>query len=471
MNTHHEDSEDGIYYAPWERPVDRILTPFERFVHRESTSSFFLMAATVLALIIANSALSVLYSDLTHMKVGFSIGSITLEKSLHFWVNDGLMAFFFFIVGLELKREILVGELASLRKAALPIIAAIGGMVMPALFYVGFNPSGHALDGWAIPMATDIAFAIGAMVLLGKRAPHALMAFLVALAIADDLGAVAVIALFYTETIVMPALLAAAGFTLVLMMFNVSGIRWPIPYFCVAVLLWFAMLYSGVHPTMAGIIGAFTVPARPKYDPVYFKKVSNDLLEQFEESYQANRKIITNDEMRSLVQRMESLVHSVMTPLQRLEHIWHIPVAFLVIPVFALFNAGVSLGLADLVTILHHPVLMGVSFGLVLGKFIGITGACWIAVKLGLAQLPDGVRFSHIAGASLLAGIGFTMSIFIAQLAFGVDSELLDIAKTGILLASTIAGVTGFTWLWHVGRDAAAYDALSPEQSLEKEFR
>lgn len=169
MNTHHEDSEDGIYYAPWERPVDRILTPFERFVHRESTSSFFLMAATVLALIIANSALSVLYSDLTHMKVGFSIGSITLEKSLHFWVNDGLMAFFFFIVGLELKREILVGELASLRKAALPIIAAIGGMVMPALFYVGFNPSGHALDGWAIPMATDIAFAIGAMVLLGKE--------------------------------------------------------------------------------------------------------------------------------------------------------------------------------------------------------------------------------------------------------------------------------------------------------------
>lgn len=456
MDMNHEDSEGGIYYAPWEKPVDRILTPFERFVHRESTSSFFLMAATVLALIIANSALSVFYSDLSHMKIGFSIGDIKLEKSLHFWINDGLMAFFFFIVGLELKREILVGELASMRKAALPIIAAVGGMVMPALFYVGFNRSGSALDGWAIPMATDIAFAIGAMVLLGKRAPHALMAFLVALAIADDLGAVAVIALFYTETIVMPALFAAAGFTAVLMIFNVSGIRWPVPYFFVAVLLWFAMLYSGVHPTMAGIIGAFTVPARPKYDPVYFKKVSNEILEQFEESYQANRRIITNDQMRSLVQRLENLIHSVMTPLQRLEHIWHIPVAFLVIPVFALFNAGVSLKLSDLSEIIHHPVLMGVSFGLVLGKFIGITGACWLAVRFNLAQLPDGVRFAHIAGASLLAGIGFTMSIFIAQLAFGVDSELLDVAKTGILLASTIAGISGFTLLWRVGREDAA---------------
>ncbi len=457
--------ETGIYYAPWEKSADRIITPFERFVHRETTSSLLLIATTILALILANSALQTLYYDITHMKLGFSLGSLYLEKTLHHWVNDGLMALFFFVVGLELKREILVGELASPRKAALPIIAAIGGMAVPALIYYFFNPAGNAANGWAIPMATDIAFAVGIMVLLGNRVPRSLMAFLVALAIADDLGAVVIIAMFYTDTVVIEALMWAAGFTAILIIFNFIGIRWPIPYFLVAVLLWFAMLYSGVHPTLAGIIGAFTVPARPKYDPKYFREQSDDLMSKFDTSYDIDHHMMTNMTMKSLVQTMEELIQSVMTPLQRLEHIWHMPVAFFVIPVFALFNAGVVLSLKSFGDMADSSVMLGVTFGLVLGKFLGITGTCWIALKLKLAQLPSNTSFSQIVGAALLAGIGFTMSIFIAQLAFDGDENLLKIAKTGILAASLISGIAGYTWLWIVGKDKR-YESSS---SLEKE--
>ena len=450
---HIEEPESGVYYAPWEKSADRILTPFERFVHRETTSALFLIGAAILAMVLANSALATLYDDMTHIKMGVTLAGVTLEKTLHHWVNDGLMALFFFVVGLELKREILVGELASLRKAALPIIAAIGGMVVPALIYSGLNPSGVEAQGWAIPMATDIAFAIGILVLLGNRVPGSLMAFLVALAIADDLGAVLVVAVFYTETLVFPALAAAAGFTAVLVLFNISGIRWPIPYFIMAVFLWFAMLYSGVHPTLAGVIGAFTVPARPKYNARYFNDHMKDLLARFNTSYQVNSRIMTNMTMKSLTQHMEEMLHSVMTPLQRLEHIWHIPVAFFVIPVFALFNAGVPLHMQSFSGVTDNSVMLGIVLGLVAGKFIGITGACWLALKFNLARLPANTSLSQISGAALLAGVGFTMSIFIAQLAFQHHPEILNTAKTGILLASLISGVGGYFWLLIAGRN------------------
>ena len=246
---------------------------------------------------------------------------------------------------------------------------------------------------------------------------------------------------------------AAAGFTGILVLFNYSGIRWPIPYFIVAVLLWFAMLYSGIHPTLAGIIGAFTVPARPKYDPKYFSEQKKQLLTKFDQSYEDNSQIITNVTMKSLTQTMEELLHSVMTPLQRLEHIWHMPVAFFVIPAFALFNAGVPLSFKGVTGIADHAVMLGVMFGLVLGKFLGITGACWIAIKFKIAQLPSSASMSQIAGAALLAGIGFTMSIFIAQLAFEGHDNLLNIAKTGILGASFISSMAGFSWLWFVGQN------------------
>jgi NhaA family Na+:H+ antiporter len=442
----------GEYHAPWEKSFDRILTPFEEFIHRQTTSGLLLMGAAVLALVVANGPLAEDYQHLIHTYISIGIGDWVLKMTLHHWINDGLMALFFFVVGLELKREILVGELAALRNAALPIGAAIGGMVVPALIYFAINPEGDVARGWGIPMATDIAFAIGALALLASRVPKALITFLVALAIVDDLGAVMVIAVFYTDTISLGPLAAAAGLFALLVVFNNSGIRKTMPYFIVAVFLWYALLQSGVHATLAGILGALSVPAVPKYNPERFSEHVRDLMQRFDASHQPGKSIMTNDKLRAVVQTLENGVHSVEAPLQRLEHVWHMPVAYLVIPIFALANAGIPLELGSLGDTLTHPVMLGVSLGLVLGKFIGITGVCWLMLKLGVAVLPKDTRFSQIAGVSLLAGIGFTMAIFVAQLGFGTSEEILRMAKTGILAASLFAGVAGFIWLYLVSK-------------------
>jgi NhaA family Na+:H+ antiporter len=407
-----------------------------------------LMGTAILALLLANSVFAAVYTQLLHTPISLQIGSWQIEMTLHHWVNDGLMALFFFVVGLELKREILVGELASPRAATLPIVAAVGGMIVPALIFYAFNPEGEASRGWGIPTATDIAFAIGVLVLLASRVPKALITFLVALAIVDDLGAVLVIAFFYTDALVLEALVGAALMLVVLVAFNLTGIRRLMPYFLVAVLLWYFLLLSGVHATLAGVIGAFTVPARPKYDPKRFSARIKELIARFDASHQPGTSIMANDELRAVVQTIENGVHHVETPLQRLEHYWHLPVAFLVIPVFALFNAGIPLEFGLLGEALRHPVTLGVTLGLVAGKVIGITGASWLALRLGFAQLPAGTRFAQVAAVSLLGGIGFTMSIFIAQLGFETNPELLQMAKIGILTASLVAGVGGFVWLY-----------------------
>jgi len=439
---------DGIYTAPWEKAFNKVLTPFEEFIHRQTTSGLLLMMTAIIALLLANSPLYALYQQIQHLNVGLIIGNWSLENSLHHWVNDGLMALFFFVVGLELKREIMVGELANPRQAALPIVAAIGGMVVPALIYYGINPEGDAARGWGIPMATDIAFALGAIALLASRVPKALITFLVALAIVDDLGAVIVIAVFYTETISMGALIAAIGLFGLLMVLNIAGIRKILPYLIIAIFLWYAMYLSGVHATLAGVLGAFSVPARPKYDPDKFSGQVKKLMERFDASHVSGQSILTNHKLRGIVQTLSNGVHQVEAPLQRLEHIWHLPVAYLVIPIFALFNAGIPLDFSNIGETLSHPVTAGVMFGLIFGKIIGIAGACWIALKLGIGQLPAGTRFTQIIGVSLLGGIGFTMSIFIAELGFIHQPDLLLKAKTGILFASLIAGVSGFIWLY-----------------------
>ena len=444
------------YHAPWEKSFDRILTPFEEFIHRQTTSGLLLMGTAVMALVLANGPLAEDYQHVIHTYISIGIGDWVLKMTLHHWINDGLMALFFFIVGLELKREILVGELAALRNAALPIGAAIGGMVVPALIYFAINPEGNAARGWGIPLATDIAFAIGALALLASRVPRALITFLVALAIVDDLGAVMVIALFYTETISLGPLAVAGGLFALLLVLNKSGIRKTMPYFIVAVFLWYALLQSGVHATLAGILGALSVPAVPKYNPERFSEHVRDLMQRFDASHQPGKSIMTNDKLRAVVQTLENGVHSVEAPLQRLEHVWHMPVAYLVIPIFALANAGIPLGFGSLGDTLAHPVMLGVSLGLVLGKFIGITGVCWLMLKLGVAVLPKDTRFSQIAGVSLLAGIGFTMSIFVAQLGFGESEDLLLMAKTGILAASLLAGIAGFIWLYLVSKPVEA---------------
>ena len=444
--------EKGIINAPWENSFNKILTPFEEFIHQQTTSGLLLMGTAILALVLANSALAEMYQHWVHTPIGINIGGWLLEKTLHHWVNDGLMALFFFLVGLELKREILVGELAVPRQAALPIVAAVGGMIVPALIYFAINSDGEAAKGWGIPMATDIAFAIGALVLLAGRVPKALITFLVALAIVDDLGAVVVIAIFYTDQIVWEAFFVAMAIVGLLVAINLAGIRQPLPFFILGGLLWFALLKSGVHATLAGVLIALTIPARPKYDPARFSEHVKELMAKFDASHEPGKSIMTNDNLRAVVQALENGVHKVETPLQRLEHGLHLPDAFLVIPIFAFINAGIPIDMGDIGNTLSHPVTLGVILGLVLGKFIGIAGFCWLALKMGIGQLPDKTRFSQIAGVALLAGIGFTMSIFIADLGFANQPEYLLMSKTGVLVASLIAGIGGYIWLWKVSK-------------------
>lgn len=446
------DSNEGIIYAPWERAFKRVLTPFEEFIHRQTTSGLILLSCAIIALFLANGFLAEAYQHLIHTPVKISVDRWSIDMSLHHWVNDGLMAIFFFVVGLELKREIMVGELSDIRQAALPVIAAIGGMVAPALIYIAFNPDGDASRGWGVPMATDIAFAVGALALLSGRVPKALVTFLVALAIADDLGAVLVIALFYTKELSMHWLSIAAVLIAVLVTFNFAGIRKAIPYFIVAVLLWYALLQSGVHATLAGVIGAFTVPARSKYDPSLFIERIKTQITLFMQSRGKNDTLMTNETLYAIVEKLDDGVQGVQTPLQRLEKIWHLPVAFIVIPIFALFNAGIPLQFSSPAELFTNPIMQGVMLGLFFGKFIGITGASWIALRLGIGQLPSGTRFSQIAAVSVLGGIGFTMSIFVAELGFANHPDYLIMAKAGVLAGSLLSGLVGFAWLWWLGR-------------------
>lgn len=444
------------YHAPWEKIFGRILTPFEEFIHQQAAGGLVLIGCTVVALVLANGPLAERYADLLHAHVTIGIGPWELDHSLQDWINDGLMALFFFLVGLEIKREVLVGDLSDRRAAALPIVAAVGGMVVPAVIYAALNFGESGARGWAIPMATDIAFAVGVLALLGNRVPKTLFTFLVALAIVDDLGAVTVVALFYTEQIALEALAMAGVFLGVLIVFNLAGVRNPVPHFLVGCLLWLAMFESGVHATIAGILAAWTVPGRPKLEPKRFSKHARQLMDQFDRLDRGRRTLIRNQQQRAIVQALESGIHRVESPLQRLEHTMHIPVAFLIIPLFALANAGVPIEFASLGGTFTQPVTLGVVLGLIIGKLIGIAGFSLLAVRLGVGQLPTGCRAAHMVGVALLAGIGFTMSIFIADLAFGDQQpEQLINAKTGILFASLLTGVAGYLWLRKFGGTAA----------------
>ncbi len=436
------------YVAPWEKAFNRVLSPLDEFIHRQTTSGVLLMLCAIAALYLANSHWNASYHHLLEMQLTIGVEGFQLSKSIHHWINDGLMALFFFVIGLELKREILVGELADPKQAMLPIIAAIGGMVIPVLIYISINPEGHTRDGWGIPMATDIAFALGTLALLGNRAPKNLLTFLVALAIVDDLGAVMVIALFYTETINIPALTTAAAMLVLLMALNLGGVRHSLPYILLGVILWIAMLKSGVHATLAGIFLAFTIPMRPKYDPSRFLSDINDMAEKIKQAYQREANIVKNDELRSRVHALGKGVQLVQAPAQLMERKLHLPSAYFIIPIFSLANAGVPIDWSSFGSIVTHPVSVGIAAGLVIGKLIGITGFSWVAVKLGLTSLPQGLNFKHIIGAALMGGIGFTMSIFIAELGFAHSAEDLLMAKTGILLASAVAGISGFLWLY-----------------------
>ncbi len=443
------------YSAPWEKVFDRLLSPLEEFIHRQTTSGILLMVCAVLAMFLANGPWSETYHHVLTLTFTIGVEGFQLSKSIHHWINDGLMALFFFVVGLELKREIVVGELADPKQALLPIVAAVGGMLMPAAIYIAFNPSGHTFDGWGIPMATDIAFALGALALLGKRIPTNLLTFLVALAIVDDLGAVTVIALFYTETLNYPALLIVTLTFALLLTLNLGGVRWSLPYILLGVVLWVAMLKSGVHATLAGILLAFTIPMRPKYDPQRFLAHIDEVLDHIRAAYQREENILRNDELRSRVRALGEGVQLVQAPAQTLEHQMHLPSAYFVIPIFSLANAGIPVDWSSFASIISHPVSIGVISGLLLGKLIGIVGFSWIAVRLGVSKLPPGLNFRHIFGVGLMGGIGFTMSIFVAELGFAHHPQDLLMAKSGILAGSLLAGVSGFIWLYLTSRQSA----------------
>jgi NhaA family Na+:H+ antiporter len=448
----HND-EKMVLHAPWERAFRRISTPFEHFLHGQTTTGLVLVATTLIALIIANSPLYESYEHLIHTKIGFSIGSLKIENTLHHWINDGLMAIFFFMIGLEIKREVLFGELSNIKVAILPILSAIGGMVAPALIYLWFNGSTPAADGWGIPMATDIAFAISALVLLQKRVSPALVTFLVALAIVDDLGAVLVIALFYTAEIQTHYLTLALGLFGVMLVMNRLGIRAILPYFLVGLVMWFFMLESGVHATIAGVIAAFSIPSKPKIPPTNFTQESRGLLDEYDK-YPVATDHTMHERQKAILQNIKDKIDAVTNPAARLEQDLHLPVSLVIIPIFALANAGIRIDFSSIGEMLFEPVSLGIIFGLLGGKIIGIFGAAFVAIKLGIAKLPQKSSMSQIFGVAALGGIGFTMSIFVADLAF-INSEALILqAKIGILTASLLAGTLGYLWLRFIAKPA-----------------
>jgi NhaA family Na+:H+ antiporter len=422
-------------------PIRKVLYPITTFLHTEAAGGIILIICALIALIWANSPWAGTYTSLWATKI--TIGPLT-ESLLH-WINDGLMAVFFFVVGLEIKREVLVGELASPRQAALPIAAALGGMAVPALIFAAINRGGPGSGGWGIPMATDIAFSLGVLALLGNRAPTGLKIFLAALAIVDDLGAVLVIAFFYTSDISWGALGAAAIFLALLVTANLLRIRHPLAYALLGLGLWVAFLQSGIHATIAGVLLALTIPARTRVDTGEFFRRAHAVLHDFDRAGEEAANILTNGGQQAALRELSALSEGVQTPLQRLEHALHPWVAFGIVPLFALANAGVALG-GGLGGVLTEPVTLGVVLGLVVGKQVGVTLSAWLAVRSGLADLPVGVGWRHIYGAGWLAGIGFTMSLFIGSLAFG-EGVLLDAAKVGILTASLIAGLVGWSLL------------------------
>ncbi len=430
------------------RPIDRVLVPFRRFAAKKPAGAILLLGAAILALILANSPWADTYAAWLHLPVTVGVGPFTLEKPFLLWINDGLMGVFFFVVGLEIKREMIAGELASLRMAVLPMAGALGGVLLPATIYLIINAGTAAESGWGVPMATDIAFALGVLALLGDRVPLGLKIFLTALAIVDEIAAIAVIGIFYTESVALSSLAIGAALLAVALLCNRGGVRNPVFYFLLGSLVWLAFLKSGVHATLAAVLMAFTIPARTRIDVDGLIERLDSKLDELANRRRREQSLLLSVDEQHLFEDISRDIHGATPPLQRIEHALLPLVTFLVLPIFALANAGVVLGesTGGGGVGLTHPVAVGVMLGLLIGKPLGIFGFAWLAVKLKLAELPTGVRFGHIAAVGLLGGIGFTMALFIGGLAF-VDPVMVDTAKMGILAGSTVAGVAGFLLL------------------------
>jgi Na+:H+ antiporter, NhaA family len=435
------------------QPIERISGPLREFTDNAAAGGVVLVIAAIVAFVWANSPWADSYVALWETTFTVGIGDSVLSTSLHHWINDGLMAIFFLVVGLEIKREVLVGELATIRRAVLPITAAAGGAILPAAIFLAFNLGGPGERGWGIPMATDIAFTLGVLALIGSRAPLGLKLFLTALAIADDLLAVVVIAVFYTDDLRLEAILGAAIMLGLLLGANRLGIQRPMVYAVLGIGLWLMVLQSGVHATVAGVLLAFFIPSRVPVDSEGFRVLARRSVAEYERALDNGG---GEPARNAALWDLEAAVGRAQSPMQRIEHALGPWVAFAIVPVFALANAGVRIVDANPIELILQPIPIGIILGLVVGKQVGITLATWLVVRSGVAELPRGVSMRHIFGVAWLGGIGFTMSLFIAELAFAESTALLDGAKIGILVASLVAGTGGFVILRYLSGDASS---------------
>ncbi len=448
----------AVLSNPLQRGVGRLLRPVDRFIRGQTSGAVLLLAAAAAALVMVNSSWAPAYEALSGLQMGLFVGDFSIADTLHYWFNDGLMVLFFFLLGLEVKREFIAGELSRLRQSGAVVIAAIGGMALPALLYTLINHASEGVPhGWGIPMATDTAFALGALALLGRRVSASVKTFLVALAIVDDIGAILVIALFYTKAID-PTMLAWAGLAFAaLIALNVVGVRSAWAYLAVSLLLWYAVLQSGVHATVAGVLAALAIPARPRVHPRWFARRIRRAARVLDGIDDPHRAMLADRRKHVVVERINLEAHDSMTPLRAWERTLERPVSLLVVPIFAFLNAGIVVSTGALGEAVASHVGLGVLVGLVVGKPLGIVLATWLALKLKLGELPGDATTSDVVGIGLLAGMGFTMSIFMGVLSLGGDQAAQVHAKTAVMLATLLAGIAGFAWFRFIpGRREAA---------------
>lgn len=428
----------------------KLLTPFQKFVQLESLSGILLAIATVIALVWANSSYSSGYDSFFNFQIGFESDFFSLKKPLILWINDGFMAIFFFLIGLEIKREVLVGELNSTKKALFPFFGAIGGMSIPVLLFFILNKNPETAAGWGIPMATDIAFSLAILKALGKRVPLALKVFLTAFAIVDDIGAVLVIAVFYSTSLQIDLLIYALVLIGAITIFSLKVYYSKYINIFVGIIAWVLFLKAGIHPTLAGILMAFAVPMHRKIRGTGFIEQLKNLTDKIYANSNPQATLLTNDQIKNIDQ-LEDLTEKYQSPLQSLENRLHDWVAYFILPIFALANAGVALT-SDVP--LEWSLIMNLSICLVLGNSIGISSIVLTAQKLKLVQVPESIKTAHIIGASFIAGVGFTMSIFIATLAFIEHPEYITSAKVGIIIGSLISGIIGASILFMAGHNS-----------------
>lgn len=437
----------------------------QRFIKNEAFSSIFLLLCALIAIIWANSSHSESYFHFLHLHLGINFESVSFSMSLLHWINDGLMAVFFFVIGLEIKRELMAGQLSTAKKAILPVIAAIGGVIMPILLFRTLNYGQPGSEGWGIPMATDIAFSLGILTLLGRRVPLSLKVFLTAFAIFDDICAVAVIAIFYSSTLNWTFFLLAIGFYGVLLILNYFKLYNQALFLTIGVFIWYLFLMSGIHPSIAGVLVAFTIPANKKLNTrLFVKEMSKTLGEESRRS--AGEKFLTQTEIK-WVEKMQNLTNGVMPSCQFLEKNLHHTVIFFIMPLFALANAGVQFTGEGADAGEFNYLARNISLSLVLGKIIGITSFTWLAVKLKIANLPYKTNMKQIFGISCLGGFGFTMSLFINHLSY-TDKYLENCAKMGILGGSVFAAISGYIILRILLKDNNAYEEHEEHEEHEE---